>query len=385
MLLVFTKINEFLPPCSIPCKIAEHILVRALNNQLDNILSNSMVLDPDSHVRQLVVTYHEIAKLVDCGNVVHALVFRKAFDVVPHRLLIQKMVTAGIDSHLIAWVQHFLTNRKQRVVIQGRQSESITVSSGVPQGSVVGPKLFLLYINDLPDIVSCKISLFADDTLIFCPVNNLSDFSGFQSNINKISEWSDRWCMSFNVKKTQLLIFNNKSNIPHGKYMLKNSEIDEISHATYLGVVFQNDLKFNLHIENKVNKASKILGLLKRTLYDAPKKTKLLAYTTICRPILEYGSQVWDPHLRTQCHTIERVQNLAIRFICGLKGRADSITTARQLLGIETLEERRRNARIVLLSKLLSSGSDTFSTFIDEYTNAINSSVLFTRSRGRDY
>lgn len=290
-------------------------------------------------------------------------------------LLIQKMVSAGINAYIISWIQHFLTERKQQVVFRGATSTNITVTSGVPQGSVVGPKLFLLYINDLPGVVSCKVSLFADDTLVYDHVDTVAEASVFQKNIDALSKWSEQWGMNFNINKTQLLVFNRKVPDLHKSYTLLDSKINEVDYATYLGVILQNNLKFDLHIEAKINKASKVLGLLKRTLYIAPKKTKLLAYTTICRPILEYGCQVWDPFLKTQCNDIERIQNKAVRFICSIKGRGESVSLARQSLGLDTLENRRRQARLSLLSKILEDDFNVFNDFLDQYTNSIRTTI----------
>ena len=316
-------------------------------------------------------------KTVDQKNTVHALVldFRKAFDVVPHHLLIQQLIEAGIDNHLIAWIKHFLTGRKQRVVLNGTGSSEVDVTSGVPQGSVVGPKLFLLYINDLPSCVKSQVSLFADDTLMFNCVSTADELIAFQKDIESLERWSDTWGMKFNVAKTKLMIFGKNKIFLETNYILNGYEIDEVDSATYLGVTLQSDLKWDIHISNKVSKASQILGLLKRTLRETPKKTKLLAYTTICRSILEYGCQVWDPHLNCQSY-------MAVRFICSLRGRTDSVSEARVGLGLKTLEERRRSLRISLLSKILTNSLDynALSDFTKSYLNPVSSSTV-TRSK----
>ena len=136
------------------------------------------------------MTYHEIAKHVDNCHSVHALLldFRKAFDAVPHTLLIEKLIANDFDPYLTRWIVSFLSNRNQKVVLHGNSSNTIPVTSGIPQGTVIGPKLFLLYINDLPENLSCKVSLFADDTLLYQQVNNSDDISSFQKDIKAVGK-----------------------------------------------------------------------------------------------------------------------------------------------------------------------------------------------------
>jgi hypothetical protein len=340
---------------------------------LDNILSNRQHgfrpgLSCDT---QLVTTYHEISKSADHGKEIHALVldFRKAFDMVPHELLIKKLIAYNLDIYLVRWIHNFLTGRMQKVVVKGSASNLTAVTSGVPQGSVIGPKLFLMYINDLPLKLRSKVSLFADDTLVYRTINDGNDQRIFQEDISAIEEWSREWMMPFNVNKTQFIRFGKvKSNTSTIKYFLANSVICEVESIKYLGVTLNKSLTFREHIERKINKAMQTLGFLKRALWNAPRRVKLLGYTSMCRPILEYAAVVWDPYNKNDINSIEMVQRRAIRFIAHLKGRDASITNARMTLQIDTLENRRKNARLSLIHKMLDANYPVLVEFLEKET-----------------
>ena len=148
----------------------------------------------------------------DCVDVAY-LDFRKAFDLVSHRHLMLKLQKHGIDGQIGNWIKAFLENRKQKVVIRGFESDELDVLSGVPQGSVLGPILFLIYINDLPDCVNCPVCLFADDSKLYCKVpksNNgnpdaIDEHAMLQEDLQELHNWATRWKMSFNVNKCKIM------------------------------------------------------------------------------------------------------------------------------------------------------------------------------------
>ena len=142
--------------------------------------------------------------------------FRKAFDLVPHKKLLLKIKAHGIDGSVLKWIQEWLTERKQRVVINGIESSYVPVTSGVPQGSVLGPILFIIYINDLHANVLNSIAKFADDTIISGIADNLESYESIQSDLNNIIEWSTIWSMEFNVDKCKTLHIGNRNvNFPY--------------------------------------------------------------------------------------------------------------------------------------------------------------------------
>ena len=331
---------------SIPCKLLEHIVLHHLNIALDPVLYNRQhgFRKGLSCETQLCGTFHDIARNAEKRCTTHAVVmdFSKAFDKVSHQLLMNKLSNIpNINCQILDWVHNFLLNRRQKVVVSGQTSTESLVTSGVPQGSVLRPTLFLAYISDLPEHVNCNISLFADDTLLYQTVNDIADKQSFQADINALQTWANIWGMSFNASKCSTLVFNDHGESPDARYTLGGTSLEIVSEIKYLGVVLQSDMKFNTHITNKINIANRQLGLIKRALFNAPESAKLLAYTSLCRPHVEYASSVWDPHLDYSNHDIEKVQNKAIRFICNLKGR-DIITETRKKLDLETFVESRR-------------------------------------------
>lgn len=346
----------------ISCKLLEHIVLSNINSDLDKILN------PNQHgfrrglscTTQLVTTVNEIMKLVDDNNIVHAAVldFSKAFDKVSHRLLIDKLIKSNIEPYMVSWIGAFLSNRLQRVVIEGTASCDLLVSSGVPQGSVLGPTLFLVYINDISDNLKfSSVKLFADDALIFSPVNTSQDSLNFQEDLALLDQWTTNWKMSFNIDKCQIVIFSRQNHIdPNVMYHLNGQSLTLVNSFKYLGVFITNNFSWDLHIDSIISKASQRLGMVRHVLFNAPRKVKRVAYLTLCRPILEYASEVWDPHLSRQITSLEAVQRKAIRFISGIRGR-QSVTKAGIFLDIQLLELRRKHARMSLMLKCLSGNS----------------------------
>ena len=131
--------------------------------------------------------------------------FQKAFDKVPHKRLLDKVLSHGISGSIHNWIKDWLSNRKQRVVINGASSPWLSVKSGVPQGSVLGPVLFLIYVNDLDDGLTCKVSKFADDTKISSKVITTQEKEALQSDLDRLSSWANKWQMKFNVSKCKVL------------------------------------------------------------------------------------------------------------------------------------------------------------------------------------
>ena len=167
---------------------------------------------------QLSATYHDLVKSVDSAKTTHALIldFKKAFDKVP-QLLQKPRNIPDLDITLMDWIQDFLTSRTQKVVVNGQASSTCNVTSGVPQGSVLRPTLFLLYIYDLPGTVTCNTSLYADDTLPYQEVNTKQDQLDFQAYIDAVFEWSQKWEMPFNVTKCHAMAFNSRAVLPSYK------------------------------------------------------------------------------------------------------------------------------------------------------------------------
>ena len=262
-------------------------------------------------------------------------------------------------------------------------STKLPVSSGVPQGSVLGPTLFLIYINDLPQSVTCHASLYADDTLIYSEVNSIQDEHIFQTNINALHEWSAKWKMPFNTDKCEVIVFSKvSSSTPN--YSLGGSKLKCVDDTKYLGITLQSNLKFDKHITKKINDTTKVLGCIKYTLYEAPERGKLLAYTSLCRPVLEYGDTLWDPPDNKTSDIIELVQNRAIRFIKNMKGR-HGVTEARDQLELKSLKDRRKSHRLSLLMRILSDNTkhQALASEYEELVNSRSQTTMITRAAQR--
>jgi AraC-like DNA-binding protein len=191
----------------------------------------------------------------------------KAFDSVTHERLLLKLERYGIGGNLLLWFRNFLTNRKQRVVIQGTPSEWSSVISGTPKGTILGPILFLLYINDVSDNVKSKIKLFADDTKIYREIKDPTiDTVILQSDLNSVSEWANKWKMHFNVSKCEVMRITHSRDKSVPNYHLEEMSLKVVHSVKDLGVNVSSDLSWNKHVGITINKANKVLGIIKRTV-----------------------------------------------------------------------------------------------------------------------
>ena len=214
---------------------------------------------------------------IDNGNDIDVIYldFKAAFDKVPYKRLLKKLWGYGIRDKIYSWVQNFLLNRKQRVVINGEMSGWLPVTSGVPQGIVLGPLLFLIYINDLPEIINCTVKLFADDTKLYSEIKNPSDEVSLQDNIFESSNWTNKWQLMFNTKKCKHMHMGKKQQSE--TYYIKDnsnkiSEISQVVNEKDLGVIFDKNLNFSDHIQTKVNLANRNLGIIFKTFSYMDKK-----------------------------------------------------------------------------------------------------------------
>ena len=199
--------------------------------------------------------------------------------------------------------------------MEGEKSAPVSVMSGVPQGTVLGPLMFLICINDIGLTIKSCIRLFADDTLLYATVSSKDDANTLQQDLDSLVAWTTFWQMSLNREKCKILnVYRSKNPITH-QHMMNGVPLDTVSHRPYLGVELSSNLNWSLHIENIIGKANRFLGLIRRNLYSCPESVKSQAYLTLVRPCLEYACSVWDPHTQKHCHDIEGVQRRAARFV----------------------------------------------------------------------
>ena len=201
---------------------------------------------------QLLEFTDDITQNMEDGKQTDVLVmdFSKAFDKVHHSLLINKLSHYGIKGKTLRWIEAFLHSRTQTVVLDGTTSNTVQVDSGVPQGSVLGPSLFLYYINDIPDGLQAKVRLFADDTIAYLAISNPSDCSTLQNDLDQLARWEEKWKMAFHPDKCQVLSISRKRSIINHKYTLHGKELEHVTSAKYLGSTINNKLDWREHINN---------------------------------------------------------------------------------------------------------------------------------------
>ena len=343
----------------IPCKLLEHIVCSNIMAHLDEheLLSDKQHAFRKWHSceTQLTTVINDWAKILDKKGQVDTFIldFEKAFDTPPHELLKSKLFSYGIGGTTLNWINAFLCFRQQRVVVNGIKSDWAPVVSGVPQGTVLGPLLFSLYINDISADIESEIRLFADDCVCYREIKNEEDTLKLQRDIDRLGSWARKWGMRFQpVKCNMMQLTNKRSSKIQANYTLEGTVLENVESIKYLGVTITNDLKWNTHISNVCTKANRTLGFLRRNLYSCPPDVKEAAYKGLVRPVLEYGSSVWDPHTHGLQEELEKVQNRAARFVTGnYVFETGSMTVILSQLKWESLKKRRKDSRLILLYK----------------------------------
>lgn len=310
-------------PISLLCitsKIFEHAILHNIYDKFAHLICNAQhgFLPKRSTSTQLFTVLHDIYKLCDSGTQADMIYldFSKAFDSVPHRLLVHKLKSFGFSGNLINWFSSYLSSRFQRVVIEGCESDWLPVTSGVPQGSILGPILFLLYSNDLGSSLSqgTSLALYADDAKIYRPIYSNADAQILQSDLLQLERWSATWKLKFNTVKCKVMSFGRTLKF-QSTYRLNDAILQNTHEFNDLGLFVSNSLSWKSHIQKTIAKANRLLGLIKRTLgYHAPSKSKLLLYKSLVRSTLTYASTLWYPD-RRDLALLESVQRNATKYI----------------------------------------------------------------------
>ena len=344
---------------SVCCKLCEHIIARSIMTHLED---NNLLSDQQHGFRkkrscesQLLLFVDELVRDLAKGKQTDIAVmdFSKAFDVVPHKRLLYKLRYYGIQGSTLKWIENFLTNRTQQVVVDGEVSDVAPVTSGVPQGSVLGPFLFLAFINDMPECVLSQCRLFADDSIVYRKIDTDDDADTLQKDMDALQKWESDWGMSFNPSKCNIIHVSRKKKPSAHIYTLKDTPLETVTDATYLGVIVSDNLNWNKQAAKVVAKANKTLGFVRRNVRTASKETKVLAYQALVRPITEYASTVWSPHQKDLIQDLEMIQRRAARYVMKRYGRTESVTDMLEELGWETLEQRRAKARVVMAYRIV--------------------------------
>ncbi|MCG8048052.1 MAG: hypothetical protein JAY75_12610 [Candidatus Thiodiazotropha taylori] len=341
------------------CKVLEHIVASNLVTHLD---SQNLLYDLQHGFRskrscetQLVSLVEDMTRNAIKGQQTDLVLldFSKAFDKVSHEKLLLKLHQYGIRGNVLHWIKAFLSNRFQTVVLENEKSSQVAVTSGVPQGSVLGPILFLVYINDLPDSILSKVRLFADDTAVYLAVSNLKDATVLQKDLDRLGTWSRKWDMEFNPSKCTVIHVTRSNDPVPSQYTLYGQVLESVTSSKYLGVTINDHLTWNDHIQNTVTSANRTLGFIRRNIRTKDPSIREVAYKTLVRPVIEYSSPVWSPHHTTQINKVEMVQRRAARWTLSRYSPYDSVSRMLGQLGWRSLEDRRTDARLCLFYKIV--------------------------------
>lgn len=345
---------------SVICKVMESIIREAL---MGHMKSNELFCDEQhgfvpgrSCMTQLLVCLDEWTEALDKGDPLDTIYldFRKAFDTVPHKRLSNKIKSYGIGGKISTWIADYLRGRTQRVSVNGSTSNWSDVTSGIPQGSVLGPILFVIFINDLPDAVDSVTRIFADDTKMYGRVVTEDDRECIQRDIERLSEWSEEWQLKFNTSKCSVMHLG-QNNPKHTYTMKNNAGQDERLEVTDLekdlGLHVDNKLTFHQHTSTTVGKANRILGIIKRTFTTRDNEVIKRLYTTMVRPILEYGNAPRIHQYAGDTDRMERVQRRATKLCTEVK----DLTYEERLkrLRLPSLYYRRQRGDMIQVYKIV--------------------------------
>lgn len=306
--------------------------------------------------------------------------FSKAFDKVCHRLLCRKLFSYGVHGNLYRWICSYLENRSQLVALKGFVSAPVQVGSGVPQGSHLGPLLFIIFINDLIEKLSCSCLLYADDLKVYNVISQTSDCLALQKDLDIVSEWCKVNHMHLNINKCSIITFTNKKHKIIHTYTIEGETLKRLFIVKDLGIYFDEKLSFREHYEQITSRANKLLGFVLRSSKDFKNpRSVLYLYFSLVRSVLEYGSPIWSPNYRVHINTIERVQMKCLRLLSYRiqPGRSELKYEQRLLnYNMQSLENRRTCTDLIYLYKIIHSLLDS-----PELLSQISLNIKFSARR----
>ena len=316
---------------SVTCKVAERLVVQHLMNFLnDNDILNVKQYGfraNHSTVDQLICTYNDISRMVDGWQIVDLIFFdfSKALDCVNHAILISKLHSLGIWGDILECIRAFLTGRTMKVKVGTSLSGTKPVTSGVPQGSVLGPILFLIYVNFAVNNMKCYYQIFADDTKLYLGFgmeDELGALNEFQDSISRLVACSSSWGLKMNIDKCVVMRFcRNRYDVQFtgvSPYHIEGKSINFVTSHSDLGVTVDRDLKFHSHINSKATTCNSMITNIFSCILCREEKFMLNLYKTYLRPILEYASSLWNCGYVADLRKLERIQRRWTRSISGL-------------------------------------------------------------------
>ena len=362
-----------------PISLTSHVIKvfeRVIRNKLVRHLEDNQILSPNQHgfrkgrscLSELLAHYEDIMLNANAGEGTDTIYldFAKAFDKVDHKILLSKLKKVGIRGKLLNWLKAFLSNRQQEVVVDGYKSFIHAVLSGVPQGSVLGPILFIIFINDMADsLESVQLKSFADDTKISRSIYDQTDSLKLQGDLNRILQWSEENNMVLNEEKFEFLkhnyTFDNLLMELPGTYYNScykaNSSLIECNDSVKdLGITFTSDLSFKEHIASIIKKASNKASWILSVFSTRSKFEMLFLYKTYVRPNLEYCCPLWNPSGPNSVTSIKQLESIQKTFTSKIRSVKNLNYWERlNALNLMSLQRRRERYIIIHLWKILTS------------------------------
>ena len=341
----------------------DKVFERAVFKHLYNHLLENSILTPyqsgftpgDSTINQMTFLYDSFCEALDDGKEIRVVFcdISKAFDRVWHRGLLCKLKAAGVTSTALKWFQSYLSHRKQRVVLPGVLSDWKSIKAGVPQGSILGPLLFLVFINDIVSDINSNTRFFADDTTLYIIVENPQSAAiVLNADMQKIDSWADMWLVKFNPSKSESFIVSRKLNKPyHPPIYMGNTQIAEVNTHKHLGIILSHDCSWHAHIEYIKEKAWQRINMMRRLKFILDRKSLEIIYLSFIRPVLEYGDTIWENCTEYEKKELDKIQNEAARIVTGATVLV-SLQSIYQEVGWESLQDRRLKHKLNLFFKM---------------------------------
>ena len=293
-----------------------------------------------------------ITPVLKSGNKCLFLDLSKAFDKVPHRQLPSSLSDVGVSGPLLSWFDSYLSGRFQQVVISGYSSTPLPVLSGVPQGSILGPLLFIIYVNSLANLhltPGSSLILYADDILLYRPLCSADDNSILQHDVDSICDWISSAGLSLNLAKSTLIVISRMRSKPTLSILINSTAVSVSDSVKYLGVTITSDLSWNRHVSNICLSARKKLGLLYRTVHLCDQQSLSRLYKALVLPKLDYCCCVWDPSTSVLVNRLESVNKFAAK-ICTKRWSGPSSLFH---LGWSDLSTRRKIQKLMIYRRIL--------------------------------